>query len=296
MLIFPQTRIYFQIENDSQTALMAFLWADLLLMAGGSLITAILLFSSNKYAGYIAWFTFGAVFYAVTYCFSFVIMTDVGWIGIILMAAAALWTGVFTVSITVGNNMFRRSAPASTNKILFKTYSQIVVVWSVVLLIIPYLLTLLEDRANISRFEFAYQQPIASVLFVLVSLIGLSSAGVMSRVGKGTPLPLDHASELVTSGVYAFVRNPMAVSGILQGLLVAVFLGSPLTVVYAFMGSAIWQFIFRPLEEEDLIKRFGEEFENYRKSVRCWIPHIAPYQKGSNPDSSSSRVLPSGKM
>ncbi|WP_200913008.1 hypothetical protein [Arthrobacter sp. Leaf69] len=29
----------------------------------------------------------------------------------------------------------------------------------------------------------------------------------------------------------------------------------------------------RPLEESDLKKRFGEEFQQYRDTVRCWIHH-----------------------
>ena len=59
------------------------------------------------------------------------------------------------------------------------------------------------------------------VLFVVFSSIGVWSAVVMSRIGKGTPLPLDHASDLVVVGPYKYVRNPMAVSGIGQGLAVA---------------------------------------------------------------------------
>jgi protein-S-isoprenylcysteine O-methyltransferase Ste14 len=94
----------------------------------------------------------------------------------------------------------------------------------------------------------------------------------MSRIGKGTPLPLDHATELVVLGPYAYVRNPMAVSGIGQGLAVALFLGSPLVAIYALIGSAIWQFVFRPLEEDDLAARFGGLYENYRAAVKCWVP------------------------
>jgi len=69
----------------------------------------------------------------------------------------------------------------------------------------------------------------------------------------------------------------MAISGIGQGLAVALFLGSPLMAIYALMGATLWQFIFRPLEEEDLRKHFGADYENYCENVRCWIPNRHPF-------------------
>jgi protein-S-isoprenylcysteine O-methyltransferase Ste14 len=118
----------------------------------------------------------------------------------------------------------------------------------------------------------------------------------MSTIGRGTPLPLDHAHELVVVGPYRYVRNPMAVSGVGQGLMVALFLGSPLVAVYALMGSGIWQHIFRPLEEDDLAARFGADYENYRREVKCWIPRLTPYQIDGTADSSNSIGSPSGSM
>ena len=88
----------------------------------------------------------------------------------------------------------------------------------------------------------------------------------------------------------------MAVSGIGQGLAVALILGSPLTVLYGLMGSLIWQLVFRPLEEDDLEVRFGTAFREYRKNVRCWIPRLRPYQIDGTADSSNSIAWPSGRM
>ncbi len=81
----------------------------------------------------------------------------------------------------------------------------------------------------------------------------------------------------IRSGVCAYVRNPMAISGIGQGLAVALFLGSPLVAVYALMGASLWRFVFRPLEE-DLRKNFGADYENYCETVRCWIPNRQPFK------------------
>ena len=194
------------------------------------------------------------------------------------MLPAMIWSGVFAVGLPpVSDHMFRETKPAKTNWILAKTLTQIAVVWSIILAAIPYLITQVEAKIGIPDLEFPYQKVIASVFFVAISSLGVYSAYVMSKIGKGTPLPLDHAPIFVVQGPYAYVRNPMALSGIGQGIATALFLGSPLVFLYAIMGSLIWQWIFRPLEEEDLLKRFGKPYEDYCENVKCWIPNAKGY-------------------
>ena len=273
MLVFwPGTRGYFQLEADSQTSLLAFWLPDLAFAAIGSVATAFLIYLRNRYETAAMWLVTGAVSYAAVYTFTFAAATDRGWVGVVMMFPAMIWSGVFAAAITVGNGMFRRAKAASSGYVVFKTFAQIVLVWGLILFVLPYLITVVEDKIGIPRLEFAFQKPMAAVIFVLLSSIGIYAAIVMSRVGKGTPLPLDHATELVVLGPYAYVRNPMAVSGVGQGLAVALFLGSPLVALYALMGSAIWQLIFRPLEEDDLAARFGPPYEEYRDAVKCWTP------------------------
>ena len=276
----PEIRRYFQLEANSPTSLLAFWLPDVVFIAVGSLIVAYLVYSRNRFEIAALWLLTGALSYATAYTFSYTLATDLGWLGVVMMAPAMLWSGVFATAITVKNEMFRQARATSTDYVLFKTLTQIVVVWSLILVLFPYLITLVEDKLGIQRLSFPFQRPIAAVLFVLLSSIGIYAAVVMSRIGKGTPLPLDHASDLVVLGPYAYVRNPMAVSGIGQGLAVALFLGSPLVAVYALMGSAIWQFVFRPLEEDDLAGRFGDGYLRYRDEVKCWIPRSTRYEDG----------------
>lgn len=277
----PETRAYFQLEARSQASLMAFLMPDSAFIAAGSLVAACLVYSRSRFETAALWLLTGAVSYATVYTLSFTLATDHGWFGVVMMIPAMLWTGVFATVLTVKNEMFRQAKAASTNYFLLKTFTQIGVVWSLVLGVFPYLITPVEAKLGLPTLEFSYQRPIAAGLFVLVSSVGVWSAIVMSRIGKGTPLPLDHAEKLVVAGPYRYVRNPMALSGIGQGLAVALFLGSPLVAVYALMGSAIWQFIFRPLEEDDLEMRFGLNFVKYREEVRCWLPRVSPYHASS---------------
>lgn len=277
LLTYPESQDWFALESDSLATLWAFWLPDLLLIGPGSFAVALAVKGHFRYAEHLAWLVTGGVAYATMYTAAMALMTDRGWLGVVLMLPAMLWSGVFATGLAVGGEMFRRAKPSSEAYVLTKTFGQIVVVWSVILLIFPYLITILEDKIGVVRWNFPGQAVTGAVLFVLLSIPGVWSAIVMSRKGKGTPLPLDHATSLVVSGPYAYVRNPMAVSGIGQGLAVAFILGSPLVAVYALMGSAIWQFVFRPLEEDDLAARFGDPYNVYRRAVRCWIPKLRPF-------------------
>ncbi len=273
----PTSRKYFVLEANSETSLMSFWLADIAFLGLGSLVTGWLCFRNDQYKQIVAWFVTGTISYATVYCFAFAIMTDIGWLGVTLMFPAMIWSGVFSVGMTFEKAMFRKAAETSTNWILVKTFTQIIVVWSVILVIFPYLITVVEDKIGVSRLQFSFQKPIAIVIFVFISSVGVWAAIVMSRVGQGTPLPLDHAKKFVVVGPYAYVRNPMAVSGVGQGLAIALFLGSPLVALYALMGSLVWQLVFRPTEESDLLDRFGVEYENYQQNVKCWIPRRIPF-------------------
>ncbi len=269
----PTSRKYFQM-GDSETILLAFWLPDLFLLAVGSLVVSAFIWFENKFLTLAIWFVVGSISYATFYCLAFAMMTDSGWLGVILMFPAMIWSGNFAIGLspTVKEIMFRNSVEAKTSWILAKTFAQIVVVWGLILFVFPALIVRLETKLGIAQFTFPLQKIIAPLLFILLSSIGVSGAITMAKIGRGTPLPLDSATKLVVAGIYSFVRNPMAISGIGQGLAVGLFLGSPLVLLYALMGGAIWQVIFRPLEEDDLLERFGADYENYRANVRCWIP------------------------
>jgi len=273
----PESREYFKMGTDD-AVLMSFWLPDIVFLGFGSLAAGVLAWTGHQYKAIAAWFVTGLVTYATMYTFAYALMTDTGWLGVVMMAPATLWSGVFAIGVSsIGDRMFRKSAEGSTGWILFKTFSQIVIVWSMILVVIPYILVWVEGRIGISQFEFPLQVPLSIVLFAFASIPGVWAAIVMSKYGKGTPLPLDHGTEFVVEGPYAYVRNPMALSGIGQGLTIALLWGSPLVFIYALMGSLIWQLIFRPLEEDDLEKRFGEDFVRYREEVRCWVPRFGKY-------------------
>jgi len=97
------------------------------------------------------------------------------------------------------------------------------------------------------------------------------------RQGRGVPTPVLPARHLVVSGLYRHVRNPMyiAVLSVIvgQGLL----FGNGPVLRYA-LAVALGFHLFVLLHEEpSLSRRFGAEYENYRRAVRRWIPRLKPW-------------------
>lgn len=119
----------------------------------------------------------------------------------------------------------------------------------------------------------------SAALFAAFSMLGLTSSYFMVRDGCGTPLPLDQTNELVESGPYRFVRNPMAIAGIGQGLALAELFQSIPIMVYALLGAAVWHLVVRPVEERNMVERFGEPYLSYRNRVTCWIPALRQNSK-----------------
>ncbi len=212
------------------------------------------------------------------------ITTDAGW-GVLVMGAASAGSVIAlclivrgrvpTEWIVRGPFAFRpaimRSNPSA---FLIATLGQIVFFWGLFLAVIPGVIVVLEGRWDVA-IEFPPLAGSAGVaLLAFASVLGIASAVVMSTLGDGTPLPSAMPNTLVVAGPYRWVRNPMAVAGIAQGVAVGLILSSWLVIAYAIAGSLLWNYAVRPLEEADLEQRFGDQFQHYRHTVSCWIPRV----------------------
>lgn len=168
--------------------------------------------------------------------------------------------------------LFRPAKSTSSRWNLTKTFLQTSVFLFVFLLALPKLILYLEVQFSLPSFTPLLYLGLG--LFIPCSLLGLYSGYTMSIIGQGTPLPLDCPNKLVIKGPYRYVRNPMAVAGIGQGVGVGLMAGSYIVIVYALSGAVLWHYLVRPVEEEDLAIRFGEAYRVYCERVKCWLPKI----------------------
>jgi len=122
------------------------------------------------------------------------------------------------------------------------------------------------------RIETSPLSILAVPLWLAGSLIVLQCFWDFTFKGRGTPVPTDPPRQLVVTGFYRHVRNPIYV-GVLS-----IFLGHFLWFGYwALLVYAILAFIGVHLfiifyEEPTLKKKFGAAYEEYLRNVPRWIP------------------------
>ncbi len=112
---------------------------------------------------------------------------------------------------------------------------------------------------------------LAGLVFLLAGLAGLAWCFSLFAGARGTPNPRFPPTRLVTSGPYAWTRNPIAGSHFLAVLGVALLVGSPGAVLIVFLLGIPANLLIRH-EERTLESRFGAEYRAYRESVPRWIP------------------------
>jgi protein-S-isoprenylcysteine O-methyltransferase Ste14 len=90
-------------------------------------------------------------------------------------------------------------------------------------------------------------------------------------------------------GLYRYLRNPMyvAVTATIVGQ--AALLGQAELLLYAlgFM-VAVASFVYG-YEQPVLSKRYGAEYEQYRRNVPAWWPRVRPWRGAASGGSSSGR-------
>ncbi|MBB4637876.1 methyltransferase family protein [Longimicrobium terrae] len=293
LYLVPRARELFRMSPGPDDVLLSFMLPDLAVLAPASLLGALLLARRDDRAAAILWCAAGAILYAVLFCLAFALRTDAGWLGVALMLPCALLSASCAAAVTPGFlGMLRPARPAPAGWNTAKTFAQMAVFWGVLLFLVPALIQSLQDRVGVPSFAAPGLRVIAAILFAACGGVGVWSAVVMAREGRGTPLPLDAPREMVVTGPYAFVRNPMAMSSLGQGAAVALYLGSPLVFVYVAIGAWMWQYLARPVEEHDLLRTFGAQYEAYRSAVRCWLPNAHRYSIDPLTDQQAGRVCP----
>ena len=102
--------------------------------------------------------------------------------------------------------------------------------------------------------------------------VGIAIAGIRRfRAARTTVLPFGGTSQMVTSGVYRWTRNPMYVG------MASAYVG------FSLLANSSWCLVLLPIalalvyvlairpEERYLARKFGDSYEQYRARVRRWM-------------------------
>ena len=274
LIAVPTSLSFFQPSGWPKESLLGFWLADSVLLIAGSMIASVLVIRNSVSSSTVMWGLAAAIWYPTLYCVGVSVLTDESWIASAMMVTMA---GLTLVMATIIGNRDQQPAairvtPMSTAAAVRWTLGQTLVFWSVCLWILPKGMVELERLIGWEGFSLPYQTTAAALVFIAASSLGLSSGLTMAMVGNGTPLPTATAPQFVVRGPYRYVRNPMAVAGIIQGIAVGWYLGSYSVIAYSIAGAIVWHCFVRPVEETDLLERFGERYLTYQQTVGLWIP------------------------
>jgi len=134
-----------------------------------------------------------------------------------------------------------------------------------------FILVLLNYKVWFSE-PFSFLQIISWILLILSAYTAIDGYLTLTRKGKPDS-NFENTSVLVKSGLYGYIRHPLYLSIFLLGT--GVLLKQP-GMLQLLLGTInlISIYITARIEEREMIARFGEEYKNYMKETRMFIPFL----------------------
>jgi len=114
-------------------------------------------------------------------------------------------------------------------------------------------------------------------LLLIPAIVLISAVQEFALRGHGTPMPADAPRRLVTSGVYAYVANPMQIGKLAMLIAWGLFWGNRCLLLAALFGLLYSLCIACPREDRAMAARFSSEWLAYRRHVRRWWARRRPY-------------------
>jgi protein-S-isoprenylcysteine O-methyltransferase Ste14 len=139
---------------------------------------------------------------------------------------------------------------------------------------IPFWIT----RFRISADEPWVQMVLAFVIIAVGLVPALESVWRFIAVGRGTLVPGVPTEQLVVSGLYRHVRNPMYVGVLTAVAGEALLFESRSMVVYLALLGLLFNILVRLYEEPTLERRYSQQYAVYKQNVRRWLPRLQPWE------------------
>jgi protein-S-isoprenylcysteine O-methyltransferase Ste14 len=121
------------------------------------------------------------------------------------------------------------------------------------------------------------------ILGVLLMAAGfpilLDSFARFAIQGFGTPAPVFPTRQLVVSGLYRYVRNPMYVAVVSLILGQGLFFGNIRVLEYGIVIWAAFHLFVLVYEEPTLRSTYGAEYDVFCANVHRWVPRLRPWRQ-----------------
>jgi protein-S-isoprenylcysteine O-methyltransferase Ste14 len=109
-------------------------------------------------------------------------------------------------------------------------------------------------------------------------IVLLESIARFAWKGRGTPAPVAPTSQLVITGFYRYVRNPMYIAVVLLVFGQALFFANVYVALYGALLGIVFHVFVTQYEEPTLRRQFGADYDAFRSHVPRWIPRMKPWQ------------------
>jgi hypothetical protein len=116
------------------------------------------------------------------------------------------------------------------------------------------------------------------VIGLLITITGQVIRGAtigLAYIVRGGKEGKVYADDLVTQGIFNHCRNPLYVGNVLKLFGVGVLANS---IIYTFVVMPIFFLIYHAIvlaEENFLMNKFGESFNDYCRRVNRWVPNLS---------------------
>ena len=113
---------------------------------------------------------------------------------------------------------------------------------------------------------------IAGILFVPGFVLGFMTVFKFFST-RGTPVPTSPPPKLITTGLYSWIRNPMALGLLLMLVGLGFYFGSLSQIIFfGPLPVVLYALYIKAVEEPELEMRFGQDYVEYKKRVPMFIP------------------------
>lgn len=115
-------------------------------------------------------------------------------------------------------------------------------------------------------------QLISWILLIISLYVVITGYLLLKRKGKPTA-NFENTSLLVKTGIYKFIRHPLYLSIFLLGTGIMLKKPEQVQLILAVVNLiAVW--ITSKIEENEMIAKFGDEYRQYMKETKMFIPYI----------------------
>ena len=138
----------------------------------------------------------------------------------------------------------------------------------------------------VSNIRFWFKDPLSlhqvfSWILLLLSVYPVLDAlyrfKVSGRIDRGRNDPalfgFEHTTKLITTGVYRFIRHPMYAALLYLAWGIALKNPTALSLVYV-TGASIFLYLTVRMEERENLAYFGDQYREYMRHTRRFVPWI----------------------